>query len=76
MDHPGTRYVVLYFKTKTFSGELRSSEEGEVFWIRRDELQKYTLANGFEQMLTVFESDTLNEHYFYREDGQWKSKFL
>ena len=27
------RYLVFLFKTKTFSGELKSSEEGKVFWV-------------------------------------------
>ena len=66
------RYVVLLFKTHTFSGKLRSSEEGEVFWIPRQDLKKYPLASGFEDMLTVFESDSLTELYYTREDDVWK----
>ncbi|MDE6150105.1 MAG: NUDIX domain-containing protein [Ruminococcus sp.] len=29
----GTRYVVLLYKTNKFSGNLKSSEEGEVYWV-------------------------------------------
>ena len=29
------RYLVFLFKTKTFSGELKSSEEGKVFWVEK-----------------------------------------
>ena len=34
----GERYVVFFYKTDRFSGTLRSSEEGEVFWIPRPHL--------------------------------------
>ena len=45
------RYVVLFYKTDRFSGMLRSSEEGDVFWIKRSELETYSLADDFEKML-------------------------
>ena len=32
------RYVVLFYKANRFSGELKSSDEGEVFWIPRNTL--------------------------------------
>jgi len=31
----GTRYMVLMYKTDKFSGELHSSEEGEVYWVKK-----------------------------------------
>ena len=72
----GERYGVFVYKTDHFSGELRSSDEGEVFWIPRDQLRQYTLCLDFENMLTVFESDTLSEFYYYMEDSSWKLKLL
>jgi len=68
------RYVVLMYKTDTFSGELSSSTEGEVFWISKEDIYKYTLADGFECMLEVFLNDDLTETYHWFEDGQWKAK--
>ena len=56
----GTRYVLLFFKTNLFSGQLASSEEGEVFWIKRTELENYPLAMDFADMVRVFESDELS----------------
>ena len=70
------RYVVLFYKANRFSGALRSSDEGEVFWIPRNTLTDYTIANDFEDMLRVFESDDLSEFYYYKEDGSWKMKLL
>lgn len=66
------RYIVLLFKTDTFTGELRSSAEGEVFWIDRRELHRCTLAEGFGSMLEIFENDDLCENYFWFEDDEWK----
>ena len=34
----GARYVVFFFKATRFTGELKSSDEGEVFWIPREKL--------------------------------------
>lgn len=66
------RYIVLFFKTGTYSGTLRSSGEGEVFWIPRSELGHYTLAEGFADMLAVFEDDRLSENFYWFENGEWK----
>lgn len=70
------RYVVLFYKTDCFSGELRSSEEGEVFWISKNDLQNHTLSVDFMEMLQIFESDSLSEFYYYQEQGDWKRKLL
>lgn len=65
------RYIVFLFKTKVYSGELRSSEEGKVFWIDRNELSNYSLADGFEDMIEVFENDNLSENYHWLKDNEW-----
>lgn len=70
------RYVVLFYKASRFSGELKSSDEGEVFWIPREELPKYPLADDFLEMVQVMEDEGLSEFYYYQEDGGWKRKLL
>ncbi|MBQ7002099.1 MAG: 8-oxo-dGTP diphosphatase [Oscillospiraceae bacterium] len=70
------RYVVFFYKATQYTGELRSSEEGEVFWIRREELANYTTVEDFSDMLRVFDEDDLNEFYYYTENGQWQLKLL
>ena len=72
----GERYVVFFYKTNRFSGQLRSSDEGEVFWISKSTLRQYTLCDDFESMIQVFESDELSEFYYYKEEGSWKLKLL
>ena len=70
------RYVVLFYKTDRFSGMLRSSEEGDVFWIKRSELETYSLADDFEKMLEVFESSEIGEFYYSKCNGAWKAELL
>ena len=72
----GERYVVFFYKTNRFSGELKSSAEGEVFWIPRKDLNRYTLCTDFEDMVKVFEDEGLSEFYYYLENGEWKHKLL
>ena len=68
------RYIVLLYKTDAFTGELRSSEEGEVFWIERSALEDCALTDGFASMLEIFENDELSENYYWLEDGQWQER--
>ena len=72
----GERYVVFFYKTDRFSGTLKSSDEGEVFWIPRTDLHKYTLCPDFPEMVRVFEEDDLSEFVYYTEHGDWKLKLL
>ena len=50
----GERYVVFFYKTNRFSGQLRSSDEGKVFWIPRNTLEQYALVDDFMDMVKVF----------------------
>ena len=70
------RYVVLFYRSTRFTGTLKSSDEGEVFWIPREELPKYPLSIDFLEMVQVMEEDTLSEFYYYQEDGGWNRKLL
>ena len=70
------RYVVFFYKTNRFSGKLRSSDEGEVFWIPRNTLTNHRLSIDFEDMVHIMESDSLSEFYYYKEDGEWNMKLL
>lgn len=69
-------YVVLFFKTNQFEGNLKSSKEGDVFWIEKENLCEYKLAPDFLDMFNIFESDNLSEFYYYKEHGKWQKKLL
>ncbi len=70
----GTRYIVLFYKTDKFEGELISSDEGEVYWLELEEMRDKNLADGMNQMLNVFLDDNVSEYFFYKENGEWKEE--
>ena len=60
----GARYVVLLFCATRFTGELRSSAEGRMFWARREELPGLPLVADFEELLAVCEREDLSEFQY------------
>ncbi len=65
------RYIVLFYKTNSFGGVLKSSAEGEVFWINKGDLNNYKLADGFDGMFEIFDNDDLSENYHWFENNKW-----
>lgn len=72
----GARYLLFFYKTDKFSGELQSSEEGEVFWAELDALPGMNLAEDMEANLRVFLEDTISEFYYDRQNGGWESQLF
>lgn len=71
------RYLVFLFKTKTFSGELKSSEEGKVFWVEKKNLKNYKLTPEFSDLIKIFYNDSINENYAVWDDkGEVKDHLL
>ena len=72
----GARYVVFFYKATKWHGTIQSSDEGEILWINRNDLNNYRMVDDFEEMLKVFESQELNEFFYYREGSQWGLRLL
>ena len=68
----GARYVVFFYKANKYHGQLRSSEEGKVFWLPRKELPKQKLAPDMMEMVQVMESEDLSEFFYQKIDGKWQ----
>ena len=65
----GKRYIVFLYIADRFTGALRPSREGEIFWYPLAELPKSAkLIDGFGEMLPVFTDDRLTE-VLYQTDG-------
>lgn len=62
------RYIVFLFSANKFTGELRSSHEGEVGWFTKEEMKKINLVNHFFEHLDVFEGD-YSEYIYESEDS-------
>ena len=67
----GGRYLVFFFKTDVFEGELTSSEEGKMAWINRTDLPHLNLVSDFMQMLEVFHRDDLTEFQYVVNGDDW-----
>ena len=72
----GSRYLLFFYNTDKFSGELQSSEEGEVFWAELDALPGMNLAEDMEANLRVFLEDDISEFYYDRQNGGWESQLF
>ena len=66
----GTRYIVLLYKTNKFSGTLKSSEEGKVFWLNRKDIDGANLIWNMRELLEIFETDQYSEFFFEYKNGK------
>lgn len=69
----GGRYIVFLFCADQYEGELCSSAEGDMHWIKKEELSNVDLVSDFQELLQVMLDDSLNEFQYIEEDGKWKS---
>ncbi|MGL5677653.1 MAG: 8-oxo-dGTP diphosphatase [Cellulosilyticaceae bacterium] len=65
------RYIVFLFKTNQFSGTLVSSDEGEMEWVERKDINKLSLVNDFGDLLKVIEDDKLTEFQYVIDKNEW-----
>ena len=72
----GKRYIVFLYVVNQFSGELKASTEGNIFWYPLSDLHlSDKLIDGFGEMLSVFTRDEISEVFYDRIDGDWKTVF-
>ena len=72
-EQDGKRFIVFLYVACRFSGELRASAEGDVFWYPLSELKRSKkLADGFSEMLPVFTSDEIGEVFYTKN---WDTVF-
>lgn len=71
-----SRYMVLLYRTNQFEGELKSSDEGRVFWIDLEEMRHGDLASDMEWTIELMLNDDLSELFLEDIDGQWVGTLL
>ena len=76
IQEDGTRYIVLLYKTHKFTGELKSSDEGRVFWIDRADIDSANLIWNMKELLEIFDTDLYSEFFFKIKDGKYKGELL
>lgn len=70
-DETGEKYIVFNFRTEVFNGDLlEKTDEGNVFWVDKDNLPNLNLADGLRERLPMFLEKkyaegfgTWNEHH-------------
>lgn len=66
VEEDGSRYMVFLYKTNTYSGDIQSSSEGEIFWMSLNELKEKETFWHLNMMLEIFEGKRVTELYFNR----------
>lgn len=67
----GSRYLVLLYRTDRFTGQLRASQEGRVFWVTREEFQRMDVLWNMKEVLRIMDSATQNELFWPQNSQQW-----
>ena len=65
------RYIVFLFEATQYEGQLCSSEEGNMHWIKVDELDKVNLVNDFQDLVQVMLDESLSEFQYVIKDNKW-----
>lgn len=72
----GRRYIVFLYVADKFTGELKASREGEIFWYPLAALaQSDQLIDGFREMLDVFVKAEVSEVYYDRDEYGLRTVF-
>lgn len=66
-DETGDKYFVFNYRTDVFSGELlEKTDEGNVFWVDKDDLLNLNLSDGLKERLPMFLEKKYSEGF-----GTW-----
>ena len=65
------RYIVLLFKATRWSGDLISSDEGQMEWIEYDNLTNIKTVEDFDELIRVIKSPELTEFQYLVSGDEW-----
>ena len=71
IEEDGIRYIVFLFKASKYSGELTSSREGRVFWVKASEVLSLPWIWGMDHLMEIFLEGKYSE-LFLLEKEDWK----
>lgn len=74
-DQQPFRRVIYFYRTSRYTGEIKSSREGEIFWLSKSELKKQTLAGSLSDFLRIFNEPELSELLYLDRDAELKTIF-
>lgn len=76
------RSLVVLFVSNDYEGTLiEETNEGKVYWVKEDKLNKMSLATDFDKLLEVFNNRDINEMVYFDnesddEENRWELKLL
>lgn len=70
------RHIILYYKCSKFKGKIKSSKEGEIFWLDKKDFKKSKLSLDLDLMYKIMNSNELSELIYYKKDGKYKKKIV
>lgn len=65
------RYLVFLFRANEFEGELISSDEGKMEWVRMNELDQYNTVSDLKEHLDVTFREDLTEFQYIVNGDDW-----
>ena len=65
------RYIVLLFKAEQFTGEVISSEEGQMEWIDYRHLSEIDAVDDLDDLLRVINDPELTEFQYLVDGDKW-----
>ena len=71
-DYAGGRYIVFLFEATKYSGELISSDEGEMHWVDISEIGGLPTVDDFGELMEVMSGKDLSEFMYVVENGKWR----
>lgn len=66
----GSRYIVFLFKTNQYTGALKPSYEGDVFWVELSELQHMPTMWHMDSMIHIFTGKQYSELFLDSNDNR------
>ena len=70
IEPDGSRYMVFLYRAEKFSGELKSSDEGKVFWLEKDEVLGARWIWHMDALLRLMDGEFTE--IFLDRDDDWK----
>lgn len=67
----GSRCIVTVYKADSFTGTLKASKEGKVFWVSREEFASLPDIWGMHDVLRLCDSEDLSEMFWMPERNGW-----
>ena len=68
LNKDDTRTISFLYLAYSYTGGIKSSDEGDVFWTERSNLADMNLASGMEETLRVFLDDNTSELSYSPKD--------